>query len=176
MNTKKLLSLNLFITAIICCLLISPACSNKKTDNLTPNFNFGGQQEEAEIKAVSNINCDTENGKLKYIRLEKAASGVTDTENAYLFIFEFTNKQKNPKHVYDIYNICFFQNGVQLREVASWHEINEQALLVSASTTQQVLKDGTLPFACMLAPKDNSPITITVKGDGEYQMMEVNLS
>lgn len=141
----------------------------------------GNAQTEEGILEVESIDYSTDRGNIKYGYVEKASEGLTDSKNALVFVFDFTNKQDKPTSASSTFIIEFFQNGAELSDHPSYSSSGgDQFKLVSASS-DSAMKDGTVQFGQIVIPKDNSPITILVKpngyfSDSEYQTMEVDIS
>ena len=129
---------------------------------------------------VDFIDMTCDDGSITYVRFEKANPGLTDIDDALVFVFDFTNFQTKPSQVQSVFYIQFFQNGVELDDYLSWWSNgSDQDNLVSAFFND-VMKDATVTVGCLVDPIDNSPITVMVTqrdgGDDDYQMMEVDLA
>ena len=130
---------------------------------------------------VESINLECADGILKFVRLEKANAMLTSADNAYVFVFEFTNLRSEPAQAQNIFQIQFFQNSVEIRDSGSWSSNGgDQYELVSAYFNE-ALQGGTITFGRIFVPADDSPVTIMVKrnggdADAPYQMMTVALS
>ena len=131
---------------------------------------------------VDSIDITGEKGRLTFLGFELANEGLINEDNALVFKFEFTNFQEMPSQVQSAFWIKFYQNGVELRDSYNYYpDSGNQYDLVSARF-DNVMKDGTLTYAEIVLPKDDSPITIYVTDmekqnqDDGYQMMEVTIS
>lgn len=141
--------------------------------------------EQASETSDPNVECiDMEyaNGGMKFVRVEKADPNLTDADNAYVFVFDFTNFKDEPTQAQRVFTIQYFQNNVEIKDASSWSsEGGEQYELVGAYFNE-ALKGGTVTFGQIFVPKDDSPVTVMVKYYGEdepdkpYQMMEVDLN
>lgn len=168
-------------TALVTCaaLIALTLCSCGSNGNSSNGS--GNAQTEEGILEVESIDYSTDRGNIKYGYVEKASEGLTDSKNALVFVFDFTNKQDKPTSASSTFIIEFFQNGAELSDHPSYSSSGgDQFKLVSASS-DSAMKDGTVQFGQIVIPKDNSPITILVKpngyfSDSEYQTMEVDIS
>ena len=166
-------------------------CGKKDSaENPTGEVSVNAQQEEAPETTKSDpknstIDLSCDEGKISYVRFEKAHPVLTDDDNddALVFVFEFTNYQSSPAQVQSAFDIDFYQNGAELTDSLSYtsgwdDEAKDQYDLVHAFFNN-ALKDGTVTFGCLVQPKDDSPITINVtanNGDEDAnQMMEVDI-
>lgn len=130
---------------------------------------------------VETIDFTNEKGSLKYVGFEKANSELTDYDNALLFIFEFTNHQTKPSQCQNVFWIQFFQNGKELTNNASYSGKGGSHYELVSNYFSEALKDGTVRFARIVIPEDDSVITISAEIQGsanqnDYQMMEVDIS
>ena len=127
---------------------------------------------------VSSINLELDEGILKYVRFEKASTEITDVPNAYLFVFEYTNKQSEPANATSTFVIQYFQNGAELSDPMAFTVKGEQGELASAKFNQ-AMQGGTVTFGDLVHLKDESPVTIYVKQNGNndnHQSMVVQVS
>lgn len=155
-------------------------CGSNGNVQTNPNNSDNTQTKDGGSE-VESIDYSTDRGNIKYAYVEKANEKLTDSENALVFVFDFTNKQDKPTSANSTFIIEFFQNGTELSDHPSYSTSGgEQFKLVSASS-DSAMKDGTVQFGQLVSTKDNSPITILVKpngysSDSEYQTMEVDIS
>ena len=139
-----------------------------------------GQAKESEKKSdskVDKIDLSIKNGSIRYNRVERATAELTEAENALVFVFDFTGGSDDPIWPRSAFIIEFYQNGVQLTDNPTYFSGGgEQYELVHAASSG-VMKGGNVAFGQIVVPKDNSPITVVVKGNGtmekDQQMMEV---
>ena len=88
---------------------------------------------------------------------------LTSADNAYVFVFEFTNLRSEPAQAQNIFQIQFFQNSVEIRDSGSWSSNGgDQYDLVSAYFNE-ALQGGTITFGRIFVPANDSPVTIMVK-------------
>ncbi len=151
--------------------------------------NTAGQIEENEADEAETgkaeglsgqIDFSLDEGNVKFVRFEKADPDLTEEDNAYVFVFDYTNYQDKPSAVSGTFWIQFFQNGAELSDSVSYSgKAKEQYELVGAFQNE-ALKGGTVTFGRIVLPKDDSPVTIMVKRNGssgdEYQMSEVDIT
>lgn len=131
---------------------------------------------DAASHQVDSINLELDEGILQYVRVEKADKEVTEEPNAYLFVFEYTNKQAEPSQAQDTFRIQYFQNGTEVNEANGFTVAGEQGQLANAFFNN-ALQGGKVTFGRIVLLNDESPVTVYAKrnvGDtDEYQMMEV---
>lgn len=138
------------------------------------------EQEDAQELKYSvdqSIDYTLEGGNIRFDRVERAGDDLTDSDNVLLFVYDFTNNQDKPASVQNVFWIQYFQNGVELKNSLSYYQSAEQYELVQ-SAYSSALKGGTIPFAQIVQPKDDSPITVMVSpnprsSNEEYPMMVV---
>ena len=126
---------------------------------------------------VDKIDLSLEKGSIRFNRVERANAELTEAENALVFVFDFTGASEDPVAPTSAFIIDFYQNGVELTERPSYSSKGgEQYDLVKAANSG-VMKGGSVSYGWLVAPKDNSPVTVVVKGNGtlekDQQMMEV---
>jgi hypothetical protein len=129
-------------------------------------------------QSVDLLSCDE--GELKFIGFQKADPKLTDEDNAYVFIYEYTNHQNDPSVFYVPFWVDYFQNGSELPTSSTHHIVPnlEQNELLNAYSSE-ALKEGTVRFGELKIAKDDSPITILAKEQKNQDhniMIEVNLS
>ncbi len=178
--------------AVAVAIAILTACggSNTQTATTASTGNIAADSAENPADAaekqetnqmVEKIDLSIDEGTLKYVGFEKAKEGLTEAENALVFMFDFTNNQAKPSQSQSVFRIQFFQNGAELVNNASWSgKGGDQYELVNAYFSD-AMKGGTVSFGMIVLPKDDNPITIMVSRNGslsddQYQMMEVNIS
>ncbi len=131
--------------------------------------------------AVDTIDLTLDKGGVRFVRAEKANANLTDSENAYVFVFEFTNAQDKPAAVQSVFRFQFFQNGAELSDHPSYSSRGgEQYDLVDAFF-DSAMTGGTVTFGRLVALEDESPVTVMVSPNGaalddNYQMMEVAIN
>ncbi|MBP3894824.1 MAG: DUF5067 domain-containing protein [Atopobiaceae bacterium] len=138
------------------------------------------EQEEAqdlEYSVDQNLEYTLDKGSIRFDHVERAGDDLTDTEDVLLFVYDFTNEQDKPASTQTVFWIQYFQNGVELKNSISYNPTTEQGELAQ-SYYNDALKGGTITFAQIVQPKDDSPITVMVSpnprmGDEEYPMMVV---
>lgn len=135
-------------------------------------------QEQEYDPAVDSIDLALDGGIIRFDHVERANAGLTDSENALVFVFEFTNEQNTPASVQSVFRLQFFQNGTELTSnLAYSSEGGDQFELVSAFMND-AMKGGSVTFGTIVEAKDDSPITIMAAPNGyaledNYQTMEV---
>ena len=158
----------------------SNSSSGAQASSESAQSSEANQAKESEKKSdskVDKIDLSLENGSIRYNRVERANAELTKAENALVFVFDFTGGSDDPIWPRSAFIIDFYQNGVQLSDNATYYsEGGEQYEMVQAASNG-VMKGGNVTFGQIVVPKDNSPITIVVKGNGTMekgqQMMEV---
>lgn len=130
--------------------------------------------------SVNSIDFSLDEGNIKYVKYEVANPQLTDSDNALVFVFEFTNFEENAHTVHDIFRIKYFQNGVEMGEPDMISSQGGDQYELCFSSYNEVLKNGTVTFGDIVIPKDSSPITIMVSRNGadsdkEFQKMEVKI-
>lgn len=163
-----------FIISMIC--ILGCACGGGSS-----NSSASQDSGSTDTKLISNetdlMSCDA--GSLKYIGFEKADPLLTEEDNAYVFVFEFTNSKDEPAHVQSAFVIQFFQNGTELSRTGSFsNKAKEQCDLLLA-THSEALKDGTVRFGGLALAQDDSPITVIATEQANRdnkKMIEVSLS
>lgn len=179
---KKILILFTALTAITLC-----ACGSNTTtstaDSQTENNGTDSVQaseEKTENTQGNFIDYTLDEGNVKYLGFEKADASLIDENNAYVFIFEYTNNQDEPVPVYQYFNISYFQNGVEINDPVTYHVVDSEQYDLVQAYFDKVLKGGTLKFAELKVLDDNSPVTIMIKRNGfgsdDYQTMEIDLA
>lgn len=138
-------------------------------------------QKQAYDPAVESIDLSLEDGTLRFVRAEKADPGLTDEDNAFVFVFDFTNSQSTPESVQSVFSIQFFQNGAELGKSPSYSSRGGSQYELVGAFFDSALKDGTIQFGKIVIPEDDSPITIVAKPNGKptednYQTMEVSIN
>lgn len=184
MNIKKVLS----ILLVFCLLGSLTACSgNTASTNNAPETTpvseepSSSEEQEESDPMVETIDLTYENeGNIRFDHIEKANSGLTDYNNALIFVFEYTNYQTKPAAVWATFRFHFYQNGAELTENPSYSSKGGDQYQLVYNYTSEAMKDGKVTFGKIVIPKDNSPITIMVEKNGSrdypYQMMEVDIS
>lgn len=130
---------------------------------------------------VSSIDLTLDGGTIRYDHFEKANAELTDSENALVFVFDFTNAQTVPAQCQSVFRIQFFQNGSELSSDSSYSSEGEDQYELVGAFFNEAMKDGTVTFGRIVVPEDDSPITVMVSPNGvaladNYQTMEVNIS
>lgn len=123
------------------------------------------------------ISCDE--GEVKYIGFQKADPKLTEEENAYVFVFDYTNHKDEPSMCQSTFWIQFFQNNSELPDDITYNSAAEEQYELVGAWFNEALKDGTVRFGKIIVPKDDSPITIMAKeqnNQDHYETIEVNLS
>ena len=78
--------------------------------------------EESYDPMVDCIQMDNEEGALTFLRVEPAHEALTEEENDYVFVFDFTNKMSKPDQcqtVFQIFFICSVNQILQCRSSKS---------------------------------------------------------
>lgn len=181
---KVLVSLLSFVCAVSLCACGGPATDTESgtasaVETSAESVKEEQNDETTEDKTVKVLDFTLDEGNVKFIRLEKADSNLTDEKNAYVFIFDYTNFQDKPCGVSNTFQIKFFQNGAELSESPSYHTVDSDQYECVHAFFSDALKDGKITFGQIVVAKDDSPITVMAKKQGssdEYQLMEVDLS
>lgn len=123
------------------------------------------------------IDYTIEGGSIRFDHIERAGDDLTDADDVLLFVYDFTNAQDKPSQAQGVFWIQYFQNGVELKNNLSYYTNANQHDLVQ-SAYSDALKGGTVTFAQIVQPKDDSPITVMVSpnprsGNEEYPSMVV---
>ncbi len=186
---KKIIAL--LLAALMCILMC--ACSSKTNDNQTTDGTANNSSEpvssttetteattETTTAANKELNLDTAKGSIKYVGLEKANEGLVlvDAENVVLVKFDFTNKQDKVSQSQSVFGIQFFQNGVEIDDSLPYSSKGGEQYELAHAYFSEVLKGGTVHFACIVKLKDNSPLTILVKDNDNtdnQKMIEVSV-
>ncbi len=154
------------------------ACGTNGSEQTSSNESSDAQTEEFNPE-VENIDFSLEGGNLKYDHVEKANAQLTDSANALVFVFNYTNEQDKPASVQSTFSIKFFQNGAELSDNPSYSSGGGEQYKLVGAFFDSALKDGTVTFGRLVLPKDNSPVTIMVSPNDssskEYQTMEVTI-
>lgn len=141
--------------------------------------NSQGGQDETKMMGQSDDLLSCAEGKVKFIGIQKADPKLTNEENAYVFVFDYTNQKDEPSEFQSTFWVEFFQNGSELTNTTPYNSAaKEQYELVNAFFNS-ALKDGTVRFGIIVVPKDDSPVTVMVKEQKNQDhsvMIEVNLS
>lgn len=136
------------------------------------------EKDELKYSVDQNLDYSLEGGNIHFVRVERADDELTEGENVLLFVYDFTNQLDNPSQAQNVFWISYYQNGTELKNSLAYSgAAAEQYELVSAFYNN-AMKGGTVTFAQIVQPKDDSPITVMVtpnphSNDDEYQMMEV---
>lgn len=151
---------------------------NNQSASDNSNSSSSTQAENNYDPEVESIDYSTERGNIKYEYVEKANSELTKSDNALLFVFDFTNEQDEPSPAISPFIIEFYQNGVELSDSPSYSSSGGDQYELLRASSDSVMKGSTIQFGQLVVPKDDSPITITIKpngyfSDNEYQTMEV---
>ena len=141
----------------------------------------GAETAEEYDPMVDVIDLTFDEGNLKYVGFEKANDALTDEDGVLLFKFEFTNEQAKPSPATSVFWIQFFQNGTELKKNMPYSSKGGDQYDLCNAYYSDAMKGGTVSFALLVQPKDDSPITVMVSRNGgrstdPYQMMEVDLT
>lgn len=165
----------LFIISLILAMVFAfTACggSGGSSDSQQDNEASGMMGESVELIA-------SDEGKLTFIGFEKADPKLTDEEGAYVFVYEYTNYKDDPSAYESSFWIQYFQNGSEFDRVSTWHsDAQEQYDLLNAAFNE-AMKDGTVRFGQVIAPKDDSTVTVMAKeqfNQDHYETIEVDLN
>ena len=127
---------------------------------------------------VETIDLTLDGGSIRFDHVEEANAELTDSENALVFVFDFTNAQSEPAQMQNVFRLQFFQNGAELSNDASWSSTGGEQYDLCNAFFDSAMKGGTVTFGTLVVPEDNSPITVMVSPNGaaledNYQTMEV---
>ncbi len=117
--------------------------------------------------------------EIKYVGIQKADPELTEGDNAYLVIFDFTNHSDDAAEVQNFFEIKYFQNGSELSTSVSYSSAAKEQYDLCSAFFSDALKDGTVRFGKIAPGTDDSPLTILVteKNNPDNKVMaEVNLS
>lgn len=140
--------------------------------------NSQGDQDEKNVTNQSDSLLSCDEGILKFIEIQKADPKLTEEENAYVFVFEYTNKKEEPSQVQSTFWIEFFQNGSELSGNTSYSSRAKEHYELCNAFFNDALKDGTVKFGKIAVPKDDSPVTVMVeekRNQKHYNTIEVSL-
>lgn len=169
---KKVL---LFIILMLTSVFLFTACKSGESEI----YDSQGSKDETKMMGQSAELLSCDDGELKYIGFQKADPKLTDEDNAYVFVFEYTNHKEEPSECYSTFNLSFFQNSSELSDEVSYSTAaKEQSELVHAFFNK-ALKDGSVRFGQLVIAKDDNPITVMAQEIGNkkhYEMIEVNLN
>ena len=135
--------------------------------------------EELKYYVDQPIDYTLEGGNVRFNHVEKADAQLTSEENALLFVFDFTNAMSDPAEFQRVFRVQYFQNGTEITNNLSYSTAGGEQYELVQAFFNSALKDGTVTFAQIVVPKDDSPITVMVRPNGglysqdEYTMMEV---
>ena len=137
-------------------------------------------QAEAGIMGESADLISSDAGELKFIGIQKADPKLVEEENAYVFIYEFTNLKDDPAQCQSAFWLQYFQNNTEItaNSLTYFSEAKEQYDLVQAFYNE-ALKDGVVRFGQIVLPQDDSAVTIMAKeqnNQDHYETIEVSLS
>ena len=171
---KTILSL-LLAAALLAC----ASCKKAQTANTDGSGETTAAKKEIVPAKVDSIDLEYDEGILKYVRFEKASAHLTTKPRAYLFVFEYTNKQETPSQMQGTFRLNFYQNGVEVDQISGVSNAGEQSDLLDAFF-KEALQNGKITFAKLVQLVDDSPVTIYAKHKDEAkhtsQMMEVDLN
>lgn len=182
-NLKKLFALLL----VLCMVFTLAACGGEAEPTTDGTAEAPVAEETAEAPAeeeaydpmVDSIDLSFEEGTMKYVGFTPANEGLTDEDGTMVFIFDYTNNQPKPNQAQSLFQIKFFQNGVELDTNFTFSSTGGDHYDLVGAFFNEVMQGGTVTFGRIIQPKDNSPITIMVSRNGglenDYQMMEVAL-
>lgn len=190
MKTRnKLLALSLVMTFLFAFAACGEGKKSSEGATTVPDPTAADAAETAESEApaeeddpyVDVIDYELDDGTLKYVRFEKAVPGLVEEENAYVFVFEYTNHKTDPSQAQNTFAVKFFQNGVELESSSSYSSKGGDQYELARSFFKEALKGGTVTFGKIVLPLDDSPVTVLVRRNGggkdeRYQMMEVSLT
>lgn len=150
---KKLLAV--ILTALT--MLSLTACGSSPTADDAANT----QSETAKNTADY---LDNENGKIKFVGIEKATDKLLidkdKGKNIWILKFEFTNLQSDPRECQSMFKTQIFQNGVELTDsYSSSSNGGTQYILINNFFTD-VMDGGTVTFGRMANLEENKEITI----------------
>lgn len=117
--------------------------------------------------------------EIKYAGIQKADPELTEADNAYLVIFDFTNHSDDAAEVQNYFEIKYFQNGSELSSSVSYSSAAKEQYDLCRAFFSDALKDGTVRFGKIAPETDGSPLTIMVterKNPDNKVMAEVSLS
>lgn len=122
------------------------------------------------------ISCDK--GEIKFIGFQKADPKLVDEENAYVFVYEYTNHQDDPSQCQNTFWIQYFQNGSELTSNITYHSSAQEQYDLVQAFYNDALKDGTVKFGQIVIPNDESAVTVMAKeqnNQDHYETIEVDL-
>jgi len=117
--------------------------------------------------------------EIKYVGIQKADPQLTEADNDYVFVFDYTNHSDEAAEVQNFFNVKFFQNGAELNNSNAYNSAAKEQYDLCSAFFNEALKDGTVRFGMIASPNDSSPVTVMVEekyNDDNKVMIEVNLS
>ena len=162
----------LFLVALMLTIVVVFTACGESSDSQ------GGQDETKMIgQSVDLLSCD--DGELTFIGFQKADPKLTDEDNAYVFIYEYTNHTEDPSMSSGTFRIEYYQNGSELSPSA-YHVIpNLKQIELLQADSNKALKDGTVRFGELRIAKDDSQITVMAhekSNKDNSAMIEIDLS
>lgn len=172
----------LCVTASALLALSLYACGASGGNQGAPNSGAaeGAQaQEELQYYVDHPIDYTLDGGNVRFNHVEKANAQLTSEDNVLLFVFDFTNAMSDPAEFQRVFRVQYFQNGTELTNNLPYSTAGGEQYDLVQAFFNSAMKGGTVTFAQIVAPKDDSPITVMIRPNGgfysqdEYKMMEV---
>ena len=184
------------LTAVLLCATMS-ACSAAQSDcTCDCPYCCGGETTQActtvpttvpvetvDVHDVQSIDLVCASGAVQYAGIESASAkllsankeGYTD-DDAVIYCFTFTLAQATPAEFKDIFEITFFQNGVEV-PISLWISDEDPAQYALCSHRFNKLLEGAfVTFGVPMLRGDGSPMTVMISEVADptnYQTMEV---
>lgn len=165
---KKIISL-LMAVALVCSI---GGCKSAEKDNTKEN-NTQKVEERAKkdadnsadttkdsVTAQGDTSFETENGKITFLGVEKAETGITKVENAYVIKYEVTNKADEPREGYEIFYFDIYQNNVEVNDINSRHVTDSEQSTILSNANKGIMTGGTMVAGDLIVLNDTTPLTI----------------
>lgn len=114
-------------------------------------------------KNAESDSLEIKEAMVQYAGVEEANEGLSEEENVWLVLFEYTNKAEEPKEFQDYFELSYFQNNVELDEITSWSSSGGEHYKLMGNYFDETMQGGTINFADGIILQDNSPITVFIK-------------
>ena len=197
---KKLISLLCILSLVLtlaACAREAGCCDCCSCEEACPNYSVCGNpvttaattepttipEETVDVHAVETIDLAGKFGSVKFEGTQTASAkllsankeGYTD-DDAVIYCFTFTLAQATPAEFKDIFEITFFQNGVEV-PISLWISGEDPAQYALCSHRFSKLLEGAfVTFGVPMLRGDGSPMTVMISEVADptnYQMMEV---
>ena len=175
------------VMLLVVAMLVSfAACGNQQEETQNQTETQPVSQEATEMPTEESVPeepatlpefLDSQTGGIKYTGCEKGEPGLTDYEVKDFVVvhLEFTNKQPLPKKVSEMYNVQFFQNNVEIEQVASFWSTGGEQYDACCNYFKEVMNGATISYGRGILTTDSSPVTIFMEDKQTGEMASITI-